>query len=159
MRLPEQHERHVVHGNALARAALGRALVRMSVKYGADVEPRRWLLEPPRAEPWKDLRRFALDRFSNWRIVHHCDAMSRLQPRERRLELQRLGHGLLGEPLDRLLAPRPERSASEAAAESLYARESDAPQLGGITSAQMHARVGENAVNLRRPAAFVIMVA
>src|SRR5260221_12517137 len=116
--LREQKERHVVHGNALARAALGRALVRMSVKYGADVEPRQWLLEAARAEPWKDLRRFALDRFSNWGIVHHCDAMSRLQPRERRLELQRLGHGLLDEPLDRLLAPPAQGSAAQAAARS-----------------------------------------
>ena len=86
------------------------------------------LLEAARAQEREDLRRLALDRLLDRRVVEHGDPGHPAQPRERRLELQRLVHRLVDEDLDDLLSPGAERPLAEAAAEALRPRRTRPPR-------------------------------
>ena len=68
----------------------------------------------------------------------------RAQPRQRRLELQRLVDRLLDEVLDRLFAPRAERAAAEAAGKALDAGEADAVDFGRFAVEHRDAGVDED---------------
>src|SRR5262245_63897976 len=81
--------------------------------------PQERFLEPARSEEREDLGGLALDRVANRRVVQDGHAPLRPEAREGRLELQRLGHRLVDEPLDHVLAPRLERALAEATAEPL----------------------------------------
>src|SRR5581483_6846790 len=103
--------------------------------------------EPARSEKGEDLRRFALDRRADGRVVHEDDAVIDGEPRERRLELERLLHRLVHERLDDRLAPRAERAAPKAAAEAAHAGEAHAAKLPGVAVERVHADVAEHLAN------------
>src|SRR5258705_13659833 len=89
-------------------------------------------LETARPEIREDFRRFAFDGRAHRRVVHERDARLRAEPGERAFELERFVNGLLHERLDRVLAPRPERAAPEAAGKTLHAGKADPVHLGRL---------------------------
>ena len=91
--------------------------------------------------------------------MQHGDFLRRAQPRQRRLELQRLLDRLVDELLDDLLAPRAELPPSEAAAESLHAGEADALDLVHAAVEHGHAGVGEDLHDLVLVAGLEVVIA
>src|SRR6187402_1007107 len=67
--LAHQRGRDVVDGNAVARAALGRAVMGVSVDYGADGVAGNRIFEPAAPEERIDLERLPLDRGLDRRVV------------------------------------------------------------------------------------------
>src|SRR2546427_694399 len=101
------------------------------------------LLEAARAEIRENLRRLAFDRSPNRRVMHQRDALAGAKPRERRFELERLVYRFLDELLDGALAPRPQRSAPEAAGKSLHHGEADPLDLGRFPVEDRHPDVSQ----------------
>ena len=87
------------------------------------------------------------------------DQLRRPQPRQRRLELQRLVHRLVDELLDDRLAPRAERMTAEAAPEPFHARDADAVQFTSIAVEDRQAGGGQHVSHLRRLAGLEIVIA
>src|SRR5438046_10589075 len=87
------------------------------------------------------------------------DEARRPQPRERRLELQRLVDRLADELLDNRFAPRPQRALPEPAAETLHPRDPDAAQLAGVAVEYMQAAIDENLAHFVGLARLQIVIA
>jgi hypothetical protein len=117
------------------------------------------LLETAGPQVGIDLPRLALDGPLDRRVVHQHHPARGADPRERRLELQRLVQGLLHELLDHDLAPRAERAPAEPAGEALHAGESDAVRLVGTPVQHVHARVAQDPAQLRRLPGLVVVIA
>ena len=130
--LTHQRQRHVVDRDSAAGAPFGAPRVRVAVEDGRRRVAIERLLQPAASEEREDLRRLALDGGADRRVVEDGDLLRGPQPRQGRLQLQRLVDGLLDELLDRGLAPGPERPAAEAAGEPLDPGESDAADLAGV---------------------------
>ena len=117
------------------------------------------LLEAARSAEGIDVGRLAFHGAADRRVVHDGDPAPGPQARQRRLELHRLVHRLLHEHLDRTLAPRTERAASEPSGEPLDAREPDAADFGGLAIEHGDAGLGQNLADLVLPARFVVVIA
>jgi hypothetical protein len=90
--------------------------------------------------------------------VQQRDATMRAEPRERRLELEGLLDRFLDEPLDRGLAPRPERTAPKAAGKALHAGKAHPVHFRRFAIEHGDPGVGQNPANLILLAALVIVV-
>ncbi len=161
IRVKPAHERkgHVVDGDAVRGLALRSPVVHVTVEHRVDGEPVQRLLEPAAAEVRIDLHRLAVARLANGRVVQHGDAPVGPEPRERRLELERLVDGFLDELLDRGLSPRTEGAAAEATDESLGSRKADPEHFDGVAVEQLHAGLDKDASDRVFGAALVVVVA
>ena len=142
--LTHQRQRHVVDRDSAAGAPFGAARVGVAVEDGRRRVAVERLLQPAGAEEREDLRRLALDGGRGSARSGGRRPLRGPQPRQGRLQLQRLVDGLLDEVLDRRLAPGLERPAAEAAAEALDPREADAVDLAGVAVEQDDAGLRED---------------
>jgi hypothetical protein len=141
------------------QAPLGVAAVRVPVERGGHAVAHERLLVAAAAEEREDLERLPLDRVAHGAVVQHGHLLRGAEPRERRLELERLVERLLDEGLDHGLAPRAERAAAEAAAEALHAGEADAVHLVRVAVEHGDAHVAQRVGDRLGGAALVVVVA
>lgn len=131
----------------------------VAMKDGVDRIADQRLFEPAGAEEGKDLRRLALHRCLDRRIVQHCDALIGAQLGQRGFEFERFVDGFVDELLDRIFTPGSERAASISAGKTFYAGKADAMDFACLAIEHAHSRTGKNAHDLIRFSRFVIMVA
>src|SRR5262245_38723023 len=84
-----------------------------------------WLFEAARAEERRDLEGFTVDRLLDGRVMKQRNHLAGPNTSEGRLELQRLVHGFVHEPLDDRLAPGTQRALPESSTESLDPGDAD----------------------------------
>src|SRR5262245_16842521 len=133
--------------------------MRVAVEDGVDPIPVDRLFQTARTEKGEDLRRFPFDGASNRRVMQQGNTLLRSQPRERCLEFQRLIDGFLHERLDRVLAPRTERTTTEAARKSLDAGEADSVHFRRLAIKHTYSAIDENLTDFLWLATLIVVVA
>ena len=128
----QQGHGDVAHPNPAFRRPFQPTSVGVTMENERDAIAVDWLFQPARTDERINLGWFPFGRLLNGGVVQERDHRFGPQPCERRFELQCFVHRLVHELLDDVFTPRTERPRTEAAAESLDSRNTDAFDLTGI---------------------------